>query len=297
VRADELVASFNTLETALSAGASDTATELSDSIQSVRTRLDSVRSEPATADTALEEQLACDLDSLTTNVSTVSTDLATLSTDLDTLETDTDQLVIKAARFFLDVAPLYEQAKDSIVKILDNGDVLGSDFIYGSEYVINAWHVVLDIPGGDLSVRTTDGTEINASVAGKNISEDVAVLRPTHTVSPPLPLPRANSSQLTIGQPVLVTGGPIILDGSASSGIISDLERAQEKDFEDTACEFCTDLVQIDTTAASSNSGGPVFHSDGKVIGIILLGHISSDTKFALPSNVVKTPADSVIGS
>ncbi|MDP6494088.1 MAG: trypsin-like peptidase domain-containing protein, partial [Dehalococcoidia bacterium] len=153
------------------------------------------------------------------------------------------------------------------------------------------------IPGGDLSVRTTDGTEINASVAGKNISEDVAVLRPTHTVSPPLPLPRANSSQLTIGQPVLVTGGPIILDGSASSGIISDLERAQEKDFEDTACEFCTDLVQIDTTAASSNSGGPVFHSDGKVIGIILLGHISSDTKFALPSNVVKTPADSVIGS
>ena len=298
-KADELATQLNTLDTLLKKEITDTSAELLSSVQSVRTRLDEVHTELTEADTTLGDQLTSQGTELIGNLGALSSDLATASSDLESLTADTNRLMVETSRSLLDLAPLYEAVKDSVVEIVTEQGA-GSGFIYGAEatHVVTAWHVVDG--ASDILVRLSDGTEINATITANNKAEDLTILKLSQPASVQ-PLPLADSSELVVGQPILVVGSPQGLTGTATTGIISALGRAKEDvpEFFFSPWNNPTNLVQFDAAVNPGNSGGPAFNAAGEVIGIISFGLSildDSGVNFAVASNLVKELADSVLG-
>ncbi len=312
-----LESQLDTLGAALRQEVSDTAAALDETIDGVGTRLDSVKSRLDAADTALEAELSAQDNRLTgslatlstsvtglsTNLTGLSTDFTSLSADLTDLEDEAGQLGDLTARALLDAAPLYASVRDSVVMVLNSDDfTIGSGFVYGAdaEHVVTAWHVVDG--ESSFSVQLVDGTVIGASVAASDTEEDIVVLE-LSTAAGVGPLPLADSSQLVVGEPVLVVGHPVGLTYTATTGVIGAVGRSTEdfaEDFFDPGDEP-TDLVQIDATAAPGSSGGPVFNRAGEVVGIVSFAVVSEDTgntglNFAVASNLVQALADSVVG-
>ena len=312
-KADELAGQLAALDTTLSGALTSTAAELRGQVQTVSARVTEVNAALAEADSALEEQLtlqgtesrdalasiSSDVGAVTSDVNAITTDLTTLSADLDILENDTSQLVAQTARALLDASPLYDSVIDGVVEVLEAGEVSGSGFVYAADtrYVVTAWHVVEN--ASDISVRLSDGTEVTASVAGSDRAEDLAILELEGPADVPL-LPLADYSQLAVGQPVLVIGSPSALAGTATTGVISALDRDND-DFQqsDFFCEDCTNMVQIDAPVNPGNSGGPVFNTTGEVIGIVSWQFTSGDDSglnFAVSALTIQALVDTVIG-
>ena len=295
-RTDELVNQLDTLDTLFSQEITDTAEELRADAQQIRTRVDEVRTELTAADTVLEGRVALQGTEFRGDLEGLSSDAGRLSADLDVLEADTSLLLARAARSLLDAGPLYDSVISSVVEVLSDGKFAGSGFVYGAgaDFVITAWHVVENT--STLSVRLFDGTEISVGVAGGQEAQDVAILQLSQSVDV-RPLTLADSSQLFVGQPVLVVGSPNALKGSASMGIISALERDAEE-FGRGFCGDCTDMVQFDAPSNPGNSGGPLLNTDGEVIGIVSWGFTFGDDSglnFAVSSNTVKASTVSVV--
>ncbi|MBR3037777.1 MAG: trypsin-like peptidase domain-containing protein, partial [Clostridia bacterium] len=142
-------------------------------------------------------------------------------------------------------------------------------------------HVV----NGAKSIRVTlnDDTSYDATIVGVDTRNDIAIIRieAQNLVAASL----GDSSMLTVGEDVIAIGNPLgELRGTATSGIISAVRRTVE--VEGNTME----LVQTDAAISPGNSGGGLFNSSGKLIGIV--NAKVSDTSaeglgFAIPVNNV----------
>jgi serine protease Do len=135
---------------------------------------------------------------------------------------------------------------------------LGSGFIISSDgYIITNAHVV---DGADkIIVHLANHSEKPAKLIGSDKLSDVALIKIDATG-----LPVANigdSSHLQVGQWVLAIGDPFGFDHTATQGIISALHRNLPN-------ESYVPFIQTDVPVNPGNSGGPLFNTSGKVIGI-----------------------------
>jgi serine protease Do len=135
---------------------------------------------------------------------------------------------------------------------------LGSGFIISSDgYIITNAHVV---EGADkIVVHLADQTELPAKLIGSDKLSDVALIKVQASG-----LPVANigdSGHLQVGQWVLAIGDPFGFDHTATQGIISALRRNLPN-------ESYVPFIQTDVPVNPGNSGGPLFDTTGKVIGI-----------------------------
>ncbi|MBZ2279913.1 trypsin-like peptidase domain-containing protein, partial [Buchnera aphidicola] len=64
-----------------------------------------------------------------------------------------------------------------------------------------------------------------------------------------------------VGDTVIAIGNPFGLGGSVSTGIVSARSR-------DISIGTMNEFIQTDAAINRGNSGGPLFHLNGKVIGI-----------------------------
>ncbi|HSB44737.1 MAG TPA: trypsin-like peptidase domain-containing protein [Nitrospira sp.] len=129
-----------------------------------------------------------------------------------------------------------------------------------------------------------DGHKVKAELLGWDPISDVAVLQLEKHDSPFLPVKLGDSSQLRVGQHVLVVGNPFGLGFTLTSGIISGLGPG-------TSVIESTNKRLVQTTAPINpgNSGGPLVDSHGSVIGMAtatLMG--AQNIGFAIPINVAK---------
>ena len=148
-------------------------------------------------------------------------------------------------------------------------------------YIATCAHVV----NGAKSIRVTlnDDTSYDATIVGVDTRNDIAIIRieAQNLVAASL----GDSSMLTVGEDVIAIGNPLgELRGTATSGIISAVRRTVE--VEGNTME----LVQTDAAISPGNSGGGLFNSSGKLIGIV--NAKVSDTSaeglgFAIPVNNV----------
>ncbi|MCK9362977.1 MAG: S1C family serine protease [Syntrophales bacterium] len=93
------------------------------------------------------------------------------------------------------------------------------------------------------------------------------------------PLPFGDSDTVTIGEDILAIGNPAGLEGTVSKGIISGVREVDDIKF-----------IQITAPISPGSSGGPVFDSAGKVIGIATAYlTFGQNLNFAMPINYLKS--------
>ncbi|NAZ75562.1 PDZ domain-containing protein [Kineococcus sp. T13] len=205
------------------------------------------------------------------------------------------------------------------------GEAEGSGIVYdASGHVVTNNHVVTGAgSGATITVTLSDGREYRASVVGTDPATDLAVIR---LQDPPGDLQAAtfaDSDDVVAGQAVMALGNPLGLSGSATTGIVSAVDRpvlttseespsaqdpfgqqfGQQQTTGETAA---TNAIQTDAAINPGNSGGALLDSSGRVVGvnssIASLSSASSASQsgsiglgFAIPSNEVRMIADQLV--
>jgi putative serine protease PepD len=177
-----------------------------------------------------------------------------------------------------------------------------------------------------ISVTLSDGRAYDAKIVGTDPSTDLAVLQLDNPPSDLVPITIGDSSQLTVGQPVMAIGNPLGLSGTVTTGIVSALNRPvttqaseggqgqqdqqgqlpglQQQGTSDTVV---TNAIQTSAAINPGNSGGALVTADGRLIGInSSIASLGSSTGgqggnigigFAIPSNEAKSIADQLIAT
>lgn len=136
---------------------------------------------------------------------------------------------------------------------------LGSGFIISKDgYIVTNNHVIAE--ADEITINLSDDTKATAEVIGTDKKTDLALLK--IEVNRNLPYVEfGDSDDARVGDWVIAIGNPFGLGGSVSAGIIS----ARARDI--NAGPF-DDFIQTDAAINKGNSGGPLFDTDGNVIGI-----------------------------
>lgn len=138
--------------------------------------------------------------------------------------------------------------------------------IRGDGAVLTALHVVrgaADAPGGRVTVRFADGTTATATVAGRQPTDDVALLQ-VDTL-PQVVVPAVMGGGVSVGDPVFAVGDPLGLVASLTAGVVSAVDRQVPVPGGGSLAR----LIQFDAAVNPGSSGGPLLDRDGQVVGIV----------------------------
>lgn len=180
----------------------------------------------------------------------------------------------------------------------------GSGSIIDSKgHILTNNHVVAGAADGNgiITVELFDGRLYKAKIVGRDVLTDLAVIK---IENPPKDLtvaPLGNSDDLNVGESVAAIGNPLGLSSTVTTGIVSALDRPvrvqavqggspdgeDEKDpfglrryfgggmiqpsqpEKSTApTEVTTNAIQVDAAVNPGNSGGPLFDSRGRIVGV-----------------------------
>ena len=179
---------------------------------------------------------------------------------------------------FFQHSPSLQQRQDtrSAVKSVGSGFIVTAD-----GYVVTSNHVVEDATR--IQVVLNDGKRLSAAVQGRDPKTDLALLKVE--VDGELPyVAFGDSDSARPGDWVVAIGNPFGLGGTATTGIIS----ARGRDIHSGPYD---DYLQIDAPINRGNSGGPVFNTDGEVIGVNSMIYSPNGGNvgigFAIPSSLV----------
>jgi S1-C subfamily serine protease len=169
----------------------------------------------------------------------------------------------------------------------ENQTALGSGFVYDDNgYIVTNNHVVANARIVDITF--IDGSRYTANVTGRDVYSDLAVLKIVENfteaeLAPPLTL--GNSSDLKVGDQVVAIGNPFGLEGSITTGIVSQTGRLLP--LEETGFSV-PNAIQTDALINPGNSGGPLLNMNAEVIGVNTAGIFPGNIGFAVPSNAVQ---------
>lgn len=173
----------------------------------------------------------------------------------------------------------------------------GTGFFFDSSgLLLTNYHVVQ----GQDSVRIVmfDGTFLEAEVIGRDPYMDTAVLRAQSGTYAALEL--GNSDLLRPGEQVIAIGSPLrSFEGTVTAGIVSGLGRSFPNQVETEEGEIRIDLInmiQVDASLNSGNSGGPLVNLNGKVVGINTGKEQGAEgIGFALPISDIRLHLDALV--
>jgi S1-C subfamily serine protease len=192
-----------------------------------------------------------------------------------------------------------DQIKNAVVKI----DVMaerggqrtvtgsGSGFVFSSDGLIFTNNHVVSRPG-KIRVTLLDGSEMEASTAGKDPDSDIAILK---IYGNGYSVARLGDSQdLRIGQLLIAIGNPLGYQHSVSTGILSGVGRSLRT----SNGQIIDNVLQTDAPLNPGNSGGPLINTDGEVVGIntAIVGG-AQGLSFAIDINMAKEIARQIIQS
>ena len=159
----------------------------------------------------------------------------------------------------------------------------------GETYVLTNNHVIEG--GSRLGIEMADGTHTGAALVAATVDPDLALLRLPDTIKTPATL-QANDfrsstlNPLQVGESTFLIGNPIELHDTVTAGIVSHLDRPLG--FEDTP--QTAPFIQTDAPCSPGNSGGALYDSAGKVIGILTAyDDEGQDLCFAIPIDTVSS--------
>lgn len=142
----------------------------------------------------------------------------------------------------------------------------------------------------------SDGSELSVEVLARDSANDIAIIQIDPGNFGVLPyLDLADSSALNVGQAVMAIGNALgEYSHTATSGIISGLDRSILTASSFGKIDSLIDLIQTDAAINSGNSGGPLLNLDGDVVGMNTAVDTQGDgIGFAIPSNAISQSLDS----
>jgi serine protease Do len=174
--------------------------------------------------------------------------------------------------------------ENNMARAGDAGPVtrIGSGFVVDPDgLVATNRHVVENSIA--IFVGTPDGGRFRAEIVGMPHKADMALLR-IHPGYKMQAIKWGNSDKLRPGETVIAIGSPFGFDNTVTAGIVSSVNRdIMESPFDD--------YIQTDAAINHGNSGGPLFNTDGEVVGmnsvLFAPGTYSGSVGlgFAIPSN------------
>lgn len=169
---------------------------------------------------------------------------------------------------------VYSEARDSVVNITNvviDYDIFSTPYASSSSgsgvvldtrgHIVTNHHVVNN--ASRLEVTLSDESKWPADVVGKDAAADLAVIKIKAPAGTLRPLRFGESSDLKVGQKVLVIGNPFGLEQTLTTGIISSIRRYLKL----SGAEM-ENVIQTDAAINPGNSGGPLLDSDGRLVGI-----------------------------
>lgn len=161
------------------------------------------------------------------------------------------------------------------------GSTTGSGIIVGQNdtelLIVTNYHVIE--AAEELSVQFVDGSQVEAQAKGSDADKDLAVIAvqlndiDSSTMGAIAIANLGDSTQLTVGEPVIAIGNALGYGQSVTTGVVSALNRpiaVSNTGVQNTAqgdTEVNT-FIQTDAAINPGNSGGALLNSKGEVIGI-----------------------------
>ncbi|PTE21556.1 serine protease [Cereibacter changlensis JA139] len=161
---------------------------------------------------------------------------------------------------------------------------LGSGFLISADgTIVTNNHVVADATS--MKVKLQDGREFTAELVGTDPMTDIAVIRLKDAEG--LPFVELDAADdLRVGDAVVAVGNPFGLGGTVTSGIVSAVGRNINSGPYD-------DYIQTDAAINRGNSGGPLFDTEGKVVGMNTAIYSPSGGSvgigFSIPASTIQT--------
>ena len=145
-----------------------------------------------------------------------------------------------------------------------SGAVIQSDAT--KSYIITNNHVISNaVSSGTVKVELQNGEKVTATIRGRDIAYDLAVLQISKGNLPVMEI--GDSSKVVIGDLSIAVGSPLGLSGTVTSGIISALNRPVTTG-NTTSTESYIDAIQTDAAVNPGNSGGPLANGQGQMVGV-----------------------------
>jgi putative serine protease PepD len=211
------------------------------------------------------------------------------------------------------VTSVADQVLPSVVTVSAqgaDGAGTGSGELFRSDgYILTNNHVIADAvgAGGAVHVLWADGTSEPATIVGRDVLTDLAVLKVASTEGLK-PIALGSSASLQVGQPVIAMGAPLGLSGTVTSGIVSALDRTVEVPAEGDSSALLVSAIQTDAAINPGNSGGALVNCAGQLVGIPTAGATVPSSSgessggsiglgFAIPVDAATTVADQIIAT
>ncbi|MHB1278850.1 MAG: S1C family serine protease [Bacteroidia bacterium] len=159
----------------------------------------------------------------------------------------------------------------------------GSGFVISNDgYVISNYHVIAGRDSNfDKSIEVVDGygNRYPAKVVRVNMLRDLALLKIDQNMPKAFVVPR--DSSYTFMQKVYTIGAPrsVELGQSLTQGVVSGVKGFKE-----------IQLIELNMSVNSGNSGGPVFDNQGNLHGVVVSKMVGKDIEgiaFAIPAHKI----------
>lgn len=161
-----------------------------------------------------------------------------------------------------------------------------------SGLVVTAAHIALDTRL-TVQVVTLDGQYHKGTILRVDRNRELALIRIA-----PFPgiqaAPLADSSKLTVGEPVFAIGTPDNKPGVVSLGQVVETKRAERLEYNGFGFD---DAVKLRIEVDPGNSGGPVYDKQGRLIGIVaafVLGNTDAAKNYKLSYLAYAVPSDAI---
>lgn len=165
---------------------------------------------------------------------------------------------------------------------------IGTGFVISSDgLIVTNKHVVSDTTA---KYKVIIGKDEMVEVVNiyRDPTNDLAILKINKNNLTPVEM--GDSDKLKVGQTVIAIGTALgEFRSTVTKGVISGLDRGITAGGFGIGTEKLEDVIQTDAAINSGNSGGPLFDSSGKVIGVnVAMSQNGQSIGFALPINLVK---------
>jgi putative serine protease PepD len=190
-----------------------------------------------------------------------------------------------------------------------SGSGTGSgEVIRDGGYILTNNHVISNgVNGGTIEVLFSSGESQRASIVGRSVPLDLAVLKVSSSEGLPL-IKIGNPDTLRVGQPVVALGAPLGLNGTVTSGIVSALGRQVPVPADNGETAILPGAIQTDAAINPGNSGGALVDCSGSMVGVNTAiatvpnaagqaGGGSVGIGFAIPSDLAIRVADQLIAT